>query len=132
MFFSKRTTTPAYKDHNGDLVKVAVWKRGLIKVRFGLFVDESNWPLLKGGHCSGKFDCTHKIVFIFQSVHYFNVIDINQDHFLNEREARKFLQNKRNISLAKNFWFSKMDLNNDGLISPNEFDADLNHNMFRN
>jgi hypothetical protein len=108
-----------------------------MKVRFGLDVDESNWPLLQGGHCSevvcsGRLDCTHKIVFIFQSVHYFNIIDMNQDHFLNEREARQFLQNKRNISSAKNFWFSKMDRNNDGLISPNEFDADLNHNMFRN
>jgi hypothetical protein len=108
-------------------------------VRFGLVVDESNWPLLfvkrwplfRGG-CSGRFDCTQKIVFIFQSVNYFDIIDMNQDHFLNEQEARKFLQNKRNISLAKNLWFSKIDRNNDGLISPNEFDADLNHNMFRN
>ena len=32
--------------------KVAVWKRGLIKVRFRLVIDEQNWPLLTGGRCS--------------------------------------------------------------------------------
>ena len=71
----------------------------------------------------------------FQSVNYFNIIDKNQDNFLNKQEARQFLQNKRNISLANNLWFSKLDQNNDGLISPNEFDADLNIHVlesFRN
>ena len=71
----------------------------------------------------------------FQSVNYFNIIDKNQDNFLNKQEARQFLQSKRNISLANNLWFSKLDQNNDGLISPNEFDKDLNRNMleiFRN
>ena len=71
-------------------------------------------------------------LFIFQSVKYFNFIDKNQDNFLNRREAIQFLQNKRNISGANNnFWFSKMDHNNDGLISPREFDEDLNFNMVR-
>jgi hypothetical protein len=51
---------------------------------------------------------------------------------LNRREAIQFLQNKRNISGANNnYWLSKMDHNNDGLISPREFDDDLNLNMVR-
>jgi hypothetical protein len=32
--------------------KVAVWKRGLILVRFRLVIDELNWSLLTGGRCS--------------------------------------------------------------------------------
>ena len=27
-------------------------KRGMIKVRFRLVIEESNWPLLTGGRCS--------------------------------------------------------------------------------
>ena len=46
------TVKPVYNGHPWDLKKVAVWKRGLIKVRFWLAVDESNRPLLTGGRCS--------------------------------------------------------------------------------
>jgi hypothetical protein len=48
---------------------------------------------------------------------------------LSKGEASQFLQNNKSISLDNNSWFSKMDGNNDGLISPNEFDKDLNRNM---
>jgi hypothetical protein len=41
-----------YNNHPWNLKKVAVLKRGLIKVRFRLVVDESNQPLLTGGSCS--------------------------------------------------------------------------------
>jgi hypothetical protein len=54
---------------------------------------------------------------------------------LSKGEASQFLQNNKSISLDNNSWFSKMDGNKDGLISPNEFDKDLNRNMlemFRN
>ncbi len=41
-----------YNDHPWDLKKVAVLKKGLIKVRIRLVLDESNRPLLTCGHCS--------------------------------------------------------------------------------
>jgi hypothetical protein len=41
-----------YNGHPRDLKKVAVWQRCLIKLRFRLVVDGSNWPLLTGGRCS--------------------------------------------------------------------------------
>jgi hypothetical protein len=65
-------------------------------------------------------------------VRFFKFLDKNQDNFLSKGEASQFLQNNRSIPLENNSWFSKMDGNNDGLISPNEFDEDLNRNMFRN
>ncbi len=46
------TVKPVYNNHPWDLKKVIVCKRGLIKVRFRLVVDESNRPLLTDGHCS--------------------------------------------------------------------------------
>jgi hypothetical protein len=41
-----------YNDHPCDLKNVVVGKKGLIKVRFRLVIDESNWPLQIGGRCS--------------------------------------------------------------------------------
>jgi hypothetical protein len=46
------TVKPVYNGHAWDLKKVAVWQRCLIKLRFRLVVDDSNWPLLLGGRCS--------------------------------------------------------------------------------
>jgi Ca2+-binding EF-hand superfamily protein len=63
---------------------------------------------------------------------FFQFLDKNQDNYLNVGEARQFLQNNRSIPLENNSWFLRMDQNNDGFISPNEFDEDLNRNMFRN
>ncbi len=45
-------STTVYNGHPRDLEKVAVWKRCLIKLRFKLVVDVSNWPLLTGGRYS--------------------------------------------------------------------------------
>ncbi len=47
-----RTVKPVYNSHPWDLKKVAVWQRCLIKLRFRLVVEDSNWPLLTGGRCS--------------------------------------------------------------------------------
>jgi hypothetical protein len=44
------TVKPVYNGHPWDLKKVAVGKRGVMKVRFRLVVDEPNWPLFRGGH----------------------------------------------------------------------------------
>ena len=41
-----------YNGHAWDLNKAAVWQRRLIKLRFTLAIDDSNWPLLTGGRCS--------------------------------------------------------------------------------
>ncbi len=46
------TVKPVYNGHPWDLKKVAVLQRCMMKLRFRLAVDDSNWPLLTGGHCS--------------------------------------------------------------------------------
>jgi hypothetical protein len=46
------TVNPVYNGHPWDLKKAAVGQRSLIKLRFRLAVDGSNWPLLTGGRCS--------------------------------------------------------------------------------
>jgi hypothetical protein len=46
------TVKPVYNGHHWDLKKETVWQRRLIKLRFRLAVDDSNWPLLTGGRCS--------------------------------------------------------------------------------
>ena len=46
------TVKPVYNGHPWDLKKVAVGKRGVMKVRFRLVVDEPNWLLLTCGRCS--------------------------------------------------------------------------------
>ncbi len=46
------TVKRVYNGHPWDLKKVAVLHRCLIKLRFRLAVDGSNWPLLTGGRCS--------------------------------------------------------------------------------
>jgi hypothetical protein len=46
------TVKPVYNGHPWAQKKVAVWQRCLIKLRFRLVVDDSNWPLLTGGRCS--------------------------------------------------------------------------------
>ncbi len=43
---------PVYNGHPWDLKKVAAWKRCVIKLRFRLVVNETNWPLLTGGRYS--------------------------------------------------------------------------------
>jgi hypothetical protein len=43
---------PVYSGRPWDLKKAAVWQRCLIKLRFRLVVDDSNWPLFTGGCCS--------------------------------------------------------------------------------
>jgi hypothetical protein len=49
------TVKPVYNGHPWGLKKVAVWKRGLIKLRFRLVFDEpklavvNRWPLFRGG-----------------------------------------------------------------------------------
>jgi hypothetical protein len=51
-FLNKSTVKPVYNGHPWDLKKVAIGQRCLIKLRFRLVVDDSNWPLLTGGRCS--------------------------------------------------------------------------------
>ncbi len=51
-YFFWCTVKPVYNGHPWDLKKAAVWQRCLIKLRFRLAVDDSNWPLLTGGRCS--------------------------------------------------------------------------------
>ncbi len=51
-FTYMNTVKPVNNGHPWDLEKVAVWKRCLIKLRFRLVVDDSNWPLLTGGRYS--------------------------------------------------------------------------------
>jgi hypothetical protein len=46
------TVKPVYNGHPWGLKKAAVRQRCLIKLRFRLAVDDSNWPLLTGGRCS--------------------------------------------------------------------------------
>ncbi len=46
------TVKPVYNGLPWDLKKVAVWKRGLIKLGFKLAVNVSNWRLLTGGRYS--------------------------------------------------------------------------------
>ncbi len=46
------TVIPVYNNHPWYLKKAAVWHRCLIKLRFRLVVDDSNWPLWTGGRCS--------------------------------------------------------------------------------
>ncbi len=46
------TVKPVYNGHPLDQKKAAVWQRCLIKLRFRLAVDYSNWLLLTGGRCS--------------------------------------------------------------------------------
>ncbi len=52
IYIFQSTVKPVYNGHPWDLKKVAVWQRCLIKLRFRLAVDGSNWPLLTGGRCS--------------------------------------------------------------------------------
>ena len=70
-------------------------------------------------------------LFIFQLVLFFKFLDKNQDNFLSKGEASQFLRNNRSISLENNSWFLMMDQNNDGRISPNEFDEELNVHDFK-
>jgi hypothetical protein len=48
----ENTVKPVYNGHSRDQKKATVTQRGLIKLRFRLAVDDSNWPLLTGGRCS--------------------------------------------------------------------------------
>lgn len=56
---------------------------------------------------------------------YFKSVDFNQDNRIDLAEALEF----KNISIASTdpipAWFVEMDMNDDGKISPNEFDWDL-------
>ncbi len=45
------TVKPVYNGHPWVLKKAAVWQRCLIKLRFRLAINDSNWPLLTGGRC---------------------------------------------------------------------------------
>jgi hypothetical protein len=49
---SVSTVKPVYNGNPWDLKKVAVLKRLLIKLKFRLVVDDSNWPLLTGDRYS--------------------------------------------------------------------------------
>ncbi len=49
---TETTVKPVYNGQPRDLKKVAVRQRCLIKLRFRLAVDDSNWLLLTSGHCS--------------------------------------------------------------------------------
>jgi hypothetical protein len=48
-FQLRSTFKPMYNDHPWDLKKGAVWKRLLIKFRFRLVVDDSNWSFITSG-----------------------------------------------------------------------------------
>ncbi len=82
------TVKPVYNGHPWDLKKVAVWKRGLIKVRFWLAVDESNRPLLTGGRCSEVAVKAGLTVYLFLFLNTsnlsatFNIIKNKIDYFL--------------------------------------------------
>jgi hypothetical protein len=65
--FFPSTVKPVYNGHPWDLKKVAVWQRCLIKLRFRLAVDGSNWPLLTGGRCSQVVVKSGLTVFFFSN-----------------------------------------------------------------
>jgi len=56
---------------------------------------------------------------------YFKFVDLNLDNRIDYAEVLEF----KNISIASTdpipAWFVEMDMDNDGKISPNEFDSDL-------
>ena len=56
---------------------------------------------------------------------YFKSVDLNLDNRIDYAEVLEF----KNISIASTdpipAWFVEMDMDNDGKISPNEFDSDL-------
>jgi hypothetical protein len=46
------TVKPVYNGHPWDLKKAGVRKRCLMKLKFRLVVNKTNWPLLTGGRYS--------------------------------------------------------------------------------
>ncbi len=65
--WNENTVKPMYNGHPWDPKKASVWKRGMIKVRFRLFIDESNQPLSTGGRCS---DVVVKVVWLYVKYFY--------------------------------------------------------------
>ena len=56
----------------------------------------------------------------------FMTIDTNRDMSIDKTEALGYLANKLPPSQIKDMsWFNEVDANNDGLISPHEFDSNL-------
>ena len=72
------------------------------------------------------------IIFKFSNLH-FNAVDMAQNFKIELQEAHLGKSENGIFQQFKNLftpiWFSKMDTNQDGIISPNEFDQDLDENI---
>ena len=73
--------------HPWELKKASVWQRFLIKLRFRLAVDNSNWPLLTGGCCSQVVVNSGLTVYTLESFpltklnsHFYNICHLNQSY----------------------------------------------------
>ena len=75
------------------------------------------------------------IFFSLQTALHFNAVDTDRNLKIELQEALEHLGKSENgifqqfKNLFTPIWFSKMDTNQDGIISPNEFDQDLDENI---
>ena len=66
---------------------------------------------------------------------HFNAVDIDQNLKIELQEALEHLGKSENgifqqfKNLLTPIWFSKMDTNQDGILSPNEYDQDLDEDI---
>merc|ERR1719400_304249 len=73
----------------------------------------------------------------FNTALHFNAVDTDRNLKIELQEALEHLGKSENgiFQQIKNLftpiWFSKMDTNQDGIISPNEFDRDLDENIMK-
>ena len=64
---------------------------------------------------------------------HFNAVDKDTDGYIDVNEAFNYFSKDKVMKFMHRFvtpvWFSKIDSNHDGLISPSEFDAQLSDKM---
>ncbi len=95
------TVKPVHNGHPWELIKEAFWRRGLIKVRFRLVVDDSNWPLLTGGRClevAVKAGLTvYWIFYLFHLSQWFNWCTIYYSYMPSLKTYQIWIFTNRNI-----------------------------------